>query len=74
MTSTGPDHHDSLGEQVAPWAAECDCDSVGPIRRATSAIGAQATVTWMVKLCAVAALMEQECGNIRPIARLASLW
>lgn len=64
MTNTGPDHHDSLAEQAAPWTEEGDCDGVGLIRRATSAVSAEATVTWTVKLCAVAALMEQACGNI----------
>lgn len=74
MTNTGLDHHDSLADQAAPWTAKGDCDSAGPIRRATSAISAEATVTQTVKLCAVAALMEQACGNIWPVARLAFPW
>lgn len=74
MTNTGPNHHDSLAEQTAPWAAEGDCDGVGQIRRTTSAISAEATVTWTVILCAVATLMDEACGNIRPVARLACPW
>lgn len=74
MTNTGPNYHGSLVEEAAPWAAEGDWDGVGQIWCATSTVSAEATVTWMVNLCAVASLMEQACGNIRLVARLARPW
>lgn len=72
MANTGLDHHDSLLEHVSPWALEVDCDGMALIRCATLAIVTETTITWPVNLCAVAAFMDQFCGNIGLVTWLAS--
>lgn len=74
MTNTGCDHHDSLVEEAASWAAEGDRAGVGMMRPATLAVRAEATISWTVKLRAEAALIEQACGNVGPVALLACPW